>query len=114
MFGRFMGFFQELDRKAYGSYTDIKEYINNLNIGFMPNNIDSDEAHFVPYIRAARYLTTTLENSMPQTDYKLLVKKVEKLKKPDKAGRNIGGVINIDAFILVILNHNKPSKKENL
>lgn len=63
LFGRFMGFFQQLERKDFGLYTDMKEQIYNLNIGFMPNNIDSEQAHFVPYIRVTKYLSSNYEGN---------------------------------------------------
>ena len=104
MFSRFLGIFYPLSRKDFENYTNIKEYIHNLNIGFLPNNIDSDSWHYYPLIRATKYLSVTFENTMLLQEYKKFVKRVEKMKITDKKGRNIAGIINIDAFIMTVLN----------
>ena len=117
IFGKFMGLFQHFDRTVYEEYTSIKDAINNLNIGFMPNNIDSDVAHFVPYIRVTKYMSANFESSLKQSEYKKLTKKAEKLKKTDKKGKNLPGIINIDAFILMILSYKyaqKPKGSEDI
>jgi len=114
MFGRFMGLFNPINSKGYQYYTEIKEYINHLNIGFMPNNIDSDMHHFVPYIRANKYLSFAIEGSISAPEFKILAKKVEKIKKQDPKKRNLGGIINIDEFIMMVVNFKMKTRKRTI
>ena len=80
MFSRFMGIFHPLNRRDFESYTDIKESIQNLNIGFLPNNIDSDFSHYYPLIRAIKYLSITYESSM-KLQVELFYKIIEFIKE---------------------------------
>lgn len=113
LFGRFMGIFKPLEKSNFIEYTEIKETINGFNIGFMPNNIDSDAAHFVPYIRTTKYMSMHLEGSMSQENYKKFSKRVEKIKRNDKKGKNTPGIINIDQFIMLLFNNRAPKSTRN-
>jgi hypothetical protein len=80
----------------------------------MPNNIDSDIEHFIPYIRATKYMNVKIEGNMMFANYKNLMKGLEKLKKEDKNGKNKGGIINVDTFITIVLSQKYMKSSKDL
>ena len=73
-----------------------------MNIGFMPNNIDSETAHYFPYIRVVKYISSTYEGNIPSAKYKSLIRTIEKLKINDRKYHNAAGIIDVDVLSMAL------------
>ena len=103
LFGRFMQLHRPLAKPAFLAYIEIVENIANLNVGFALENLEADESHFAPFIRALECGRGVLERRGHADKVGVLRDRAEKLKRPDKKQLNKAGVVDVDEFASLVL-----------
>ena len=103
-FGRFMCFYDSLNIDAMTEFLKFMNSIEKLSsIGVdLPGN-DYDEQVYIPAERAIEVARLRFQESLKATEYSEFISSIKQLAVPDKVRNNKGGIIDIDQFLMTML-----------
>lgn len=70
LFGRFLGFYNPLDKESFKIYLLCINYILNVStFGYLIPSTDNDEIHYIPYIRLNDFMRNYFENRVTNEEF---------------------------------------------
>jgi len=105
LFMGLIGITKDLDEDDANFYIRIVGALNYNKIGInIVNNEGSDE-FFTPYLRVADMTKSVFYHNTSRDHMTILMKKIDKLKVADPKKLNAQGIVSIDKYMLIILEH---------
>eukprot|EP00347_Sterkiella_histriomuscorum_P022910 403336695 len=105
LFGRLLRIVKpNYDTSDIKIYIEVAAYLHQLNIGVKIDNIEGDDQHFTPLVRAQECLRFHFESKIPIDEWAELKKRLEGIRRADPKSVNKMGIVEVDEFIDLVLN----------
>ncbi|CAG9316946.1 unnamed protein product [Blepharisma stoltei] len=113
VFGRFLGLYDSFDGGDLEFFLEALSSLNNSPSGKNIPNQENSEKHFVPFVRCVEIMKL-YEKFFSKEDFTDIKAKLESLKSHDTTGFNRHGIIEIDAFLEILVDAYRIHKNQAL